>query len=123
MNYPLISFLIAIMLFASWAERPARADTTFDCSRFNLKYNPKTGEYKCVNVRGTSSNSIPGQSRTESVRNGRSIELRGEQTQRVKERQQLSQELNTKQREITRDQLDRQRRFMRTLETQQRGRF
>jgi len=124
MNHPLfaaIVFSVAVALFTSWAQRPTVADTTHNCSRFHLKYDSKTGKRKCVNVRPTTRNSVPGQSRAESPSKGRSIELRTEQTQRITEQQQQSRELSTKQKGITRDQLDRQRSYMRLLESKQRG--
>jgi|APSaa5957512493_1039668.scaffolds.fasta_scaffold195053_2 hypothetical protein len=116
-----IAFSVGVALFTSWAQHPAVADTTNDCGRFYLKLNPKTGERKCIKVPGASANQVPGQSRTENPSKGRSIELRTEQTQRVTEQQQQSRELSTKQLEITRDQLDRQRTYMRLLESKQRG--
>jgi hypothetical protein len=119
MKHPLfaaIVFSVAVALFTSWAQRPTGADTTFD-----LKYNPKTSENKCVNAPGKSGGQSPGQSCTENLSKSRSVELRSEQTQRITEQQQQSRELGTKQRDITRDQLDRQRTYMRLLESKQRG--
>jgi hypothetical protein len=124
MKHPLfaaIVFSVAVALFTSWAQRPTGADTTFDCGRFYLKYNPKTSENKCVNAPGKSGGQSPGQSCTENLSKSRSVELRSEQTQRITEQQQQSRELGTKQRDITRDQLDRQRTYMRLLESKQRG--
>jgi hypothetical protein len=116
-----IAFSVALALFTGWAQHPTIADTTNDCGRFHLKLDPKTGERKCVNARPASGSQVPGQSRTETPSRGRSIELRTEQTQRVTEQQQQSRELETKQRDITRDQLERQRTYMRLLESKQRG--
>lgn len=76
-----IVFSVITALFTTWAECPVVADTTFDCSRFNLKYNPRTGERKCVDAREASSIRVPGQSRTGSSPNSQSLELRSEQTQ------------------------------------------